>query len=165
MLQMAGVADRQRNHLQSHEQSHQRRHLRIPSRSHLRSHNNGDCVTTCPSGYTGIGSGETWRTCEACGNSCDQCSSSSTCTQCSEFHVPRQQRRLHVNMPKCSCQYRFRGNRTHLRGLKDGCGQCTDSDTCMQCLNSMYLKPDSDYGTRCPSGYTGTGSGITGLIC
>ena len=84
--------------------------------------NNGDCVTTCPSGYTGIGSGETWRTCEACGTSCDQCSSSSTCTQCSEFHVPRQQRRLHVNMPKCSCQYRFRGNRTHLRGLKDGCG-------------------------------------------
>ena len=44
---------------------------------------NGDCGTQCPSGYTGIGSGVTGRTCEACEPNCGQCTNSSTCTQCS----------------------------------------------------------------------------------
>ena len=44
--------------------------------------NHGDCVSTCPSGYTGIGSGVNGRTCQACLGDCDQCKSSGTCTQC-----------------------------------------------------------------------------------
>ena len=90
-----------------------------------------------------------------------------------KFHVPRQQRHLRVNMPKCSCQYQFRSNRMHLRGLEADCGQCTDSNTCMQCLNSMYLKPNSDCRTRfpnscvssCPAGNYGIGTGVTGKTC
>ena len=74
--------------------------------------NNGDCGTQCPSGYTGIGSEVTGRTCEAC---------------------------------------------------EPNCGQCTDSSTCTQCSNSMYLTNNGDCVRTCPSGYTDIGSGANGV--
>lgn len=100
---------------------------------------NADCVSACPSRYFGGGSVATGRSCQKCETGCNQCTDSTTCTQCTLSQY------LHNGNCLIACPSDHVGSGTGVAGrtcearLLPGCtvvsGPCKSSGACCESPN------------------------------
>ena len=146
----------------------------------------GQCIATCPDGFTAVGNGrfnrvcreETPDVCQARVNNCHACSSDGQrCVQC------RNQAYLMDGVCAATCvegwtmQGHGNFNRVCINSVsgtgdgprlcvnkRDGCHRCTDSATCEFCREEQYLYEGTCHQS-CPDGYTQQGSGLYRRVC